>query len=63
MRIGLTAAGQRIQAPFEWDEAKPCPPCQGHVSGGLTSPTSSATHSDRSPHLGLRKTSPGSISA
>lgn len=63
MRIGPTAAMPQIRLHPEWGKAKPWPPCQGHVSRGLTSPTSSATHSDRSPHLGLRKTSPGSISA
>jgi hypothetical protein len=63
MRIGPTATGQRIQAPFEWDKAKPCPPCQGHVSGGLTSPMTGPNHPSQAPRLGLRKRSLGSISA
>ena len=63
MRIGLTAGGQRIQAPFEWDEAKPCSSFREPGSGGLTSPASSATHPCHAPRLGLWMTSPDSISA
>jgi len=63
MRIGPTAAVQRIQAPLEWDKAKPCPPCQGHVSGGLTSPMTGPNHPTQASRLGLKKTSPDSISA
>ncbi len=63
MRIGLTAVGQRLRLHSERGTAKPCSACQGQVSGGLTSPVSSATHPSQASRLGLWKTSPDSISA